>query len=129
MKKLTALCLVLCLALVLAACGAAPASSAATGSAGSLGAAASGAEGTVTLKVGASPSPHAEILEHAAELLAAEGITLDIVEFDDYVMPNTALQEGSLDAPTLCLPGPSITSRWACMRANLTILPMCRTAR
>ena len=97
MKKFTALCLVLCLALVLAACGAAPASSAASGSAGSLGAA-SGAEGTVTLKVGASPSPHAEILEHAAELLAAEGITLDIVEFDDYVMPNTALQEGSLDA-------------------------------
>ena len=48
--------------------------------------------------MGASPSPHAEILEHAAELLAAEGITLDIVEFDDYVMPNTALQEGSLDA-------------------------------
>lgn len=37
-------------------------------------------------------------MEHAAELLAAEGITLDIVEFDDYVMPNTALQEGSLDA-------------------------------
>ena len=97
MKKFTALCLVLCLALVLAACGAAPASSAASGSAGSLGAA-SDAEGTVTLKVGASPSPHAEILEHAADLLAAEGITLDIVEFDDYVMPNTALQEGSLDA-------------------------------
>lgn len=97
MKKFTALCLVLCLALVLAACGTAPASSAASGSAGSSGAA-SGAEGTVTLKVGASPSPHAEILEHAAELLAAEGITLDIVEFDDYVMPNTALQEGSLDA-------------------------------
>lgn len=97
MKKFTALCLVLCLALVLAACGAAPASSAASGRAGSLGAA-SDAEGTVTLKVGASPSPHAEILEHAADLLAAEGITLDIVEFDDYVMPNTALQEGSLDA-------------------------------
>lgn len=97
MKKFTALCLVLCLALVLAACGAAPASSAASGSAGSLGAA-SDAEGTVTLKVGASPSPHAEILEHAADLLAAEGITLDIVEFDDYVMPNTALQEDSLDA-------------------------------
>lgn len=97
MKKFTALCLVLCLALVLAACGAAPASSAASGCAGSLGAA-SDAEGTVTLKVGASPSPHAEILEHAADLLAAEGITLDIVEFDDYVMPNTALQEGSLDA-------------------------------
>ena len=71
MKKFTALCLVLCLALVLAACGGTPASSAASGSAAASGAAASGTEGAVTLKVGASPSPHAEILEHAAELLAA----------------------------------------------------------
>lgn len=99
MKKLTALCLVLCLALALAACGGGTtASSAVSGSAPASGSASGSTAETVTLKVGASPSPHAEILEHAAELLAAEGITLDIVEFDDYVMPNTALQEGSLDA-------------------------------
>lgn len=50
------------------------------------------------IRVGASPAPHAEILEHAADLLAEKGYTLEIVEFDDYVMPNTALAEGSLEA-------------------------------
>ena len=52
----------------------------------------------VTLKVGASPSPHAEILEYAAPILAEHNVTLEIVEFDDYVMPNTAVEDGSLDA-------------------------------
>lgn len=52
----------------------------------------------VTLKVGASPSPHAEILEHAKPILAEHNVTLDIVEFDDYVMPNTGVEDGSLDA-------------------------------
>ena len=52
----------------------------------------------VTLKVGASPSPHAEILEHVAPILAEHNVTLDIVEFDDYVMPNTGVEDGSLDA-------------------------------
>lgn len=54
-------------------------------------------EGT-TIKVGASPAPHAEILEVARDLLAKQGITLEIVEFDDYIIPNTALEEGELDA-------------------------------
>jgi D-methionine transport system substrate-binding protein len=53
---------------------------------------------TSTVKVGASPAPHAEILEVVKEILAADGITLEIVEFNDYVLPNTALQEGELDA-------------------------------
>lgn len=53
---------------------------------------------SIVLKVGASPSPHAEILEAAKPLLAEQGITLEIQEFTDYVMPNTALDEGSLDA-------------------------------
>ena len=52
----------------------------------------------VTLKVGASPSPHAEILEHVKPLLAEHNVELDIVEFDDYVMPNTGVEDGSLDA-------------------------------
>ncbi len=52
----------------------------------------------LTIKVGASPAPHAEVLEVVKELLAKDGITLDIVEFDDYVLPNTALEEGDLDA-------------------------------
>lgn len=52
----------------------------------------------VTIKVGASPSPHAEILEYAKPILAGHNVTLDIVEFDDYVMPNTGVEDGSLDA-------------------------------
>lgn len=51
-----------------------------------------------TIKVGATPKPHAEILEIAKPLLEAEGYKLDIVEFDDYVLPNTALEEGEIDA-------------------------------
>ena len=51
-----------------------------------------------TLKVGASPAPHAEILEVVKDLLAEQGITLEIVEFDDYILPNQAVEDGSLDA-------------------------------
>ena len=52
----------------------------------------------VTLKVGASPAPHAEILEAAKPLLAEKGINLEIVEFQDYVLPNEAVQSGEIDA-------------------------------
>ena len=54
-------------------------------------------EGTV-LKVGATPAPHAEILEAVKDLLAEQGITLEIVEFNDYIIPNTAVESGELDA-------------------------------
>ena len=54
-------------------------------------------EGT-TLKVGASPTPHAEILAVVKDLLAEEGITLEIVEFTDYIQPNLAVEEGEIDA-------------------------------
>lgn len=50
------------------------------------------------LKVGASPTPHVPILEAVKPLLAKEGITLKIIEFQDYVQPNLALAEGELDA-------------------------------
>ncbi|MBW9148390.1 MetQ/NlpA family ABC transporter substrate-binding protein [Clostridium sp. CM028] len=50
------------------------------------------------IKVGASPVPHKEILEAIKPILAKEGYTLEIVEFTDYVTPNTALAEGQLDA-------------------------------
>ena len=56
-----------------------------------------GKKGT-TLKVGASPTPHAEILEKAKEILAKEGITLEIVPYDDYVLPNNNVEDGQLDA-------------------------------
>lgn len=53
----------------------------------------------ITVKVGASPTPHAQILQYIQDNLAADaGITLDIVEFDDYVLPNEALAAGELDA-------------------------------
>lgn len=51
-----------------------------------------------TIKVGASVAPHAEILEVAKEILAKEGYTLEIVEYNDYVLPNTATEDGELDA-------------------------------
>ena len=53
----------------------------------------------VTIKVGASPVPQAEILNYIDENLAKDaGIDLDVVEIDDYVTPNTSLQDGTLDA-------------------------------
>lgn len=51
-----------------------------------------------TITVGATASPHAEILEVIKDALAAEGWTLVIKEFNDYVLPNTAVEEGQLDA-------------------------------
>ncbi len=82
MKKLIALLLALVLVLALAACGEkAPAE----------------AE-TTTIKVGATPAPHCEILEVAKEVLAAEGIELEIVEFNDYIVPNDSVEQGELDA-------------------------------
>lgn len=52
----------------------------------------------VTIKVGASSVPHAEILEEAKPILAEEGITLEIEPYEDYVLPNDDLASGELDA-------------------------------
>jgi lipoprotein, YaeC family len=52
----------------------------------------------VTLRVGATPVPHAEILEFVKPILKEKGINLEIVEFTDYVQPNKALNDGSIDA-------------------------------
>lgn len=76
-KKFAALVLALALVLSLAACG---------------------ESGGKTIKVGATPAPHAEILEVVKDILAKDGYTLEIVEFDDYVNPNTSVEDGSLDA-------------------------------
>ncbi|MDY3132634.1 MAG: MetQ/NlpA family ABC transporter substrate-binding protein [Campylobacter lanienae] len=51
-----------------------------------------------TLKVGATPIPHAEILEFIAPELKKSGIELDIKVFNDYVIPNIAVEDGDLDA-------------------------------
>lgn len=48
--------------------------------------------------VAASPAPHAEILEKVKEILAKKDITLEIVEFTDYVQPNNVVESGEIDA-------------------------------
>ena len=62
------------------------------------GSSAAEATGDKVITVGASPSPHAEILEAAKEALKAEGYELKVVEYTDYVQPNLALESKSLDA-------------------------------
>ena len=78
MKKIIALALALVLALSLAACG--------------------GAAGDKTITVAASPTPHAEILKVAADVLAKDGWTLEITEYSDYVVPNNVVDDGEIDA-------------------------------
>ena len=78
MKKTIAIILILALALCLTACGA------------------KADEKTIT--VAASPTPHAEILKVAAEVLAKEGWTLEIKEYTDYVQPNNVVEDGEIDA-------------------------------
>ena len=51
-----------------------------------------------TIVIAASPTPHAEILEIAKEELAKAGYTLEIQKFNDYVVPNTATEDGEVDA-------------------------------
>ena len=51
-----------------------------------------------TITIAASPTPHAEILEVAKEILAAKDITLDIQTYNDYVVPNTVVDDGTVDA-------------------------------
>ena len=89
-KKIIALAAAAALTLYLAAC---------SGNNSSYTADISSSDASSTvIRVGASPSPHAEILEFAKDQLAAKGYELEIVEFTDYVMPNVALYEGDLDA-------------------------------
>ena len=79
MKKITAIILSLVLALGLfAGCGK------------------NNDENVIT--IAASPTPHAEILEIAKQELAKEGYTLEIKTFNDYVVPNTATEDGEVDA-------------------------------
>ena len=104
MKKILALTLAAaaCFALLTGCGSSAPsnksagASAAASQSAAASTPAASG--DTVKLKVGATPAPHAEILEQVKPLLAEQGIDLEIVQYNDYNTPNDAVEDGSLDA-------------------------------
>lgn len=84
--------------LFLAGCGAGNANDSSKGSADSADSAANGTEETSKLIVGASNVPHAEILEFAKPILKEEGIDLEIITYNDYVLPNVALEEGDIDA-------------------------------
>ena len=102
MKKLLALTLALVLCLGLAACGGGTSTDTdtnadTTSDADTNGDATANGE-TITLTVGATPNPHAEILAQVKDDLAAEGIDLVVKEYSDYVVPNTAVEEGDLDA-------------------------------
>lgn len=92
-SKLLALALTLALALSLAACGNGTQSPESTQPVGD-----SKPGAPVVIKVGATPAPHAAVLEVAKELLKEQNIDLQIQEFDDYILPNTAVEDGSLDA-------------------------------
>lgn len=102
MKKILSVVLALALLLALAACGTAstPAATEEPVVTAAPTPAESAEEPAVkeTITVGASSTPHAEILEQIKPLLAEEGYELNIVVFDDYVLPNTALEDGELDA-------------------------------
>ena len=97
-KRLFALALSVVTCLSLAACGGgskAPAASSTSADAAASAATSTPASGT-TLKVGATPAPHAEILAVAKEILAAKDITLDIQEYSDYVIPNNVVEDGTV---------------------------------
>ncbi len=69
------------------------------GGSGNEGSADAGGENEATvLTVGASPAPHAEILEAVKPILAEKNIDLQIKEFNDYILPNTATESGEIDA-------------------------------
>lgn len=57
-----------------------------------------GALAGTAITVAASPTPHAEILKVAKEILAEKDITLDIIEYTDYVQPNNVVESGEVDA-------------------------------
>ena len=101
MKKKFALALALVLALgAFTGCSGKGGSSASVSGSGSDAASSSSAQtgDLETITVGASSTPHAEILEQVKDSLAQEGYDLKIVVYDDYVLPNRALADGSLDA-------------------------------
>ena len=101
-QKILALVLALVLSLSLAACAAKTETAASTETASTETAsnetASDAVESKGTITVAASPTPHAEILAQAAPILAAEGWTLEVKEFQDYVQPNNVVESGEFDA-------------------------------
>lgn len=96
-KKTIALALALVLSLSLAACASKTETAASTETA-STETASETTESKGTITVAASPTPHAEILTQAKPILEAEGWTLEVKEFQDYVQPNNVVESGEFDA-------------------------------
>ena len=96
-KKILALACAACLTL-LAGCGSNPSGNSPAPAGSDSGEQNSASTETVTLRVGATPAPHAEILEQIVDDLAEQGITLEIVQINDYNTPNDGVEDGSLDA-------------------------------
>lgn len=67
------------------------------GNTGSTGSSSADSKEDKVIKIGVTPKPHKEIVDVAVPLLEKEGYTVEITEFNDYVQPNTAVEEGSLD--------------------------------
>lgn len=99
MKKRKSISVILAAVLSLSTlAGCASSSPAASAAASNAPSAASSDTALKKIVVGASPTPHAEILKEAAKLLKAKGYDLEIKEFSDYILPNTALNDKQLDA-------------------------------
>ena len=67
------------------------------------------------IKVGVTPGEHAEIMEQIVPLAAAKGLNIDVIEFSDYVVPNTALANSSSVRRGIC------TSMWRSSHGQLAI--------
>jgi len=92
-RLLIPLLAILTLSLLMAACSGGNTGSGTTDSTTS-----DGAVSTTTIKIGATATPHAEILAQVKETLAAEGIALEVQEFSEYTLLNPALTDKQIDA-------------------------------
>ncbi|SFI60003.1 D-methionine transport system substrate-binding protein [Paenibacillus sp. UNC496MF] len=98
MKKISLAVMAFVMIAALAACGAKSSDGGTANGNTSAGAGNDGGTKEITLKVGASPVPHAEILNVVKPMLEKQGIKLEVMEFTDYIQPNTQLYEKELDA-------------------------------
>jgi D-methionine transport system substrate-binding protein len=98
MKKFSLMLLTLAVVLIVSACGQSKENQTNAGKTTNDATTGDGGQQEETLKVGASPVPHAEILKFVQPLLKEKGINLEIVEFNDYIQPNTQLYEKQIDA-------------------------------
>ncbi len=98
MKKLLGIFIIALLSLALVACGSTADEQNPADQGETTGETTETTDEVVKLVIGASNVPHAEVLEFAAPLLLEQGIDIEVVRFQDYVLPNRNLADGELDA-------------------------------